>query len=527
MAQSTFSAKVKKQEHVTYDDDEFCTQEAKLRFRELQGTVNDAISKKKIFRFVACNMPTIRRELKKRGFIEKRKFKLGSIYYSMPMVLLLTQAESNSRCEHALMSRMIGGSQPGFVIIWNPYLYHTFKDVDLLNKIWIRSPNFAVKTGLCRLINKMHWTYDEKEVNVNCPRSYSAVNNEDTREFLIDYKLTVAISVILYLCSKKNLRKMFSKTHGTVYYGSLEQAMNIILFHIDRIEGMVATDDIELSDAQVDKLEKLHENLVKKRQLILAGPERADQLINKIKYLESEIRHYWPQRISTDGFHNTWLLKPAFFGQGFGIVMADRRQKILDYVRRRSKRYIIQKYVERPLLICKTKFDLRQYFLISIDETHFRSWAHSLVAVKFASHEFTFNNLNKAVHITNFFVQRHYKMSSSGENCLPQDHIWSLAALVEYFKKIGQPHAWDDIFESIKKQLIAISLVGHQSIEKKPGRFELFGVDWLITDDYQTYLLEINRSPALCSYTPVWKNVVGTVLEDLVKGKMMLVLTVT
>lgn len=501
------------------DDDSLCTMEAKKRFEELHEMVEQARKDKKIFSFVACNMPTLRRELKKRGYIEKRKFKLGSIYYSMPMLLLLTQAESNSRCEHALMSRMLGACQPGIVFIWNPWLYNTFKDAELLNKLWIRSPNFAVKNGLCRLINKMRWLYDEKEVFVNHPRSYSAVNNEDTKEFLIDYKLTVAISIVMFLSSRKNIKKYFSKTQGTIYYGSMEQALNIINFHIDRIEGMTPFEDYELSETQFDKLERLHENLVKRRQLIMAGQERAHYLIEKIKYLADEIRHYWPERVSTDGFYNTWLLKPAFFGQGFGIVLADRRDKIIKYVTRRSKRYIIQKYIERPLLVHKTKFDLRQYFLITNDNTHFRSWAHSLVSVKFASHEFTFNNLNKAVHITNFFVQRHYKKTSSEENPLPEDHIWSLDELKNHFEKIGRPNAWDEVFESIKKQLRAISLVGHTSIDKKPGRFELFGVDWIILENFTPYLLEINRGPALCSYTPVWKHVVGTVLTDLVKGK--------
>lgn len=46
------------------------------------------------------------------------------------------------------------------------------------------------------------------------------------------------------------------------------------------------------------------------------------------------------------------------------------------------------------------------------------------------------------------------------------------------------------------------------------------GCDWLVTEDLQTYMLEINRSPALYYYTEVSVDVVGTVMNDLIKGKL-------
>lgn len=42
----------------------------------------------------------------------------------------------------------------------------------------------------------------------------------------------------------------------------------------------------------------------------------------------------------------------------------------------------------------------------------------------------------------------------------------------------------------------------------------------MVTEDLQTYMLEINRSPALYYYTEVSVDVVGTVMNDLIKGKL-------
>lgn len=50
------------------------------------------------------------------------------------------------------------------------------------------------------------------------------------------------------------------------------------------------------------------------------------------------------------------------------------------------------------------------------------------------------------------------------------------------------------------------------------------GCDWLVTEDLQTYMLEINRSPALYYYTEVSVDVVGTVMNDLIKGKLTFVI---
>lgn len=141
-----------------------------------------------------------------------------------------------------------------------------------------------------------------------------------------------------------------------------------------------------------------------------------------------------------------------------------------------------------------TKLDLRQYYLISIDAHSIRFWSHPLCTVRIASTEFTFDDFTARAHITNTSIQRKFRRDSPTRDFLPCHHMWSTHTLNDHFEKIGKPDAWDKyIYPAIKRTLKAISHASVEQIHLHPGRFELFGCDWLITEDLKTYLLEINR----------------------------------
>ncbi|XP_063696399.1 tubulin glycylase 3A-like [Culicoides brevitarsis] len=345
------------------------TKEIHEKYLSLMEKIQSAKRELKVYRFVGCQFKKIKSELRQRGFIEKRKFRLGSIYYQMPLSLLLTQYEENSKMEQALMSRLLGDYTLGLVWIWNTRLYDKFSEVPLLNKIKLVGNNFGVKNGLCKCVNKINWNFDDKTASINYPRSYNVIQNEEIDDFLMDYKLTLACSIVIFLQTRTNIRNWFSKTKGTVYYGNVELATKIVNFFALKAEGLATNyDDFELTEKGLFKLERLHNNLVANRQQILAGSVRAKDLIEKIHFAYAEIKRFWPSRITIDGFHNIWLLKPSFCGQGWGIILSNSIDRITKQIEKRNNRYIVQKYIERPLLICHTKFDLRTYFMISMDE---------------------------------------------------------------------------------------------------------------------------------------------------------------
>lgn len=125
------------------------------------------------------------------------------------------------------------------------------------------------------------------------------------------------------------------------------------------------------------------------------------------------------------------------------------------------------------------------------------------------------DDFDESVHITNASVQQKYRDNKGTD--LPI--LWTLNQLIEYYDSIGKGNEWEEkIYPVIKNTIASIVEASVHSIDLVPGRFELFGNDWIITEDFKPYLLEVNRCPGLNYYSPVSKIVCGTIMEDLIKG---------
>ena len=66
---------------------------------------------------------------------------------------------------------------------------------------------------------------------------------------------------------------------------------------------------------------------------------------------------------------NLWVVKPSGLNRGRGIAIMRNMKEIQDYVfnSRQVKDWVIQKYIEKPLLINDRKFDIRVWALVTDD----------------------------------------------------------------------------------------------------------------------------------------------------------------
>jgi len=82
------------------------------------------------------------------------------------------------------------------------------------------------------------------------------------------------------------------------------------------------------------------------------------------------------------GLRNIWIVKPGEnTNRGNGITVAYSLDDIIIRLKGREKNadgklrtFIIQKYIEKPLLYCRRKFDIRHYMLITCMNGIFKAY---------------------------------------------------------------------------------------------------------------------------------------------------------
>lgn len=82
-------------------------------YRQMVAT---ALKENKIFKVVSTyDAPKIKSELKKRGFLEMKVIPWHSMYFQMPLQMLVDEARDGNEAEYALLSKLIGHKTPDFM----------------------------------------------------------------------------------------------------------------------------------------------------------------------------------------------------------------------------------------------------------------------------------------------------------------------------------------------------------------------------------------------------------------------------
>ena len=122
----------------------------------------------------------------------------------------------------------------------------------------------------------------------------------------------------------------------------------------------------------------------------------------------------------TDNHGKTiWIVKPGEnSNRGNGISLCNSLEeidKLLNETQPNCTK-IIQKYIEKPLLYNKRKFDIRCYCLVTAINGFVKGYFYKEGYLRTASKEFNLKNLgSKAIHLTNEAVQRKFEDFSKFE----------------------------------------------------------------------------------------------------------------
>jgi tubulin monoglycylase TTLL3/8 len=218
---------------------------------------------------------------------------------------------------------------------------------------------------------------------------------------------------------------------------------------------------------------------------------------------------------------NVWIVKPAGKSRGRGIECLNNLDEIINTTRTQDGRcaesqWVIQKYIENPMIIHRRKFDIRQWVLVT-SFNPLRIYFFSKCYLRFCAVDYSLDNLeDKFMHLANNSIA---KESAEFKTSHIKGNMWHSTEFVEYLKETtGTEDTWYKNIQPRLKKIVAWSLMCVQDmVTNRPRSCELYGYDFMIDDQYNPQLIEVNSSPAMDYSTGVTKSLVKEVLPDCIK----------
>lgn len=238
-----------------------------------------------------------------------------------------------------------------------------------------------------------------------------------------------------------------------------------------------------------------------------------------------EFVEYYNQRASqvTKKDCNLWILKPGEnTNQGKGITVCGSIDEIRAEIksnphpRTGQHTYIIQQYIERPLLIHKRKFDIRCYALVTSIDGVLQAYFYNEGYLRTASKEYNKKNLaNKFIHLTNDAIQKRGEDYGKYENGNKLTYS-EFQRYIETYHSDSNINFFTHILPNIKSIIRHTILSVFLKIDpkKRLHTFEILGYDFLIDEDFKVWLIEANTNPCLELSSPSLARIIPAMVEN-------------
>ncbi|XP_060635534.2 protein monoglycylase TTLL8 [Anolis sagrei] len=528
------------------------------KYKLARFLTDKAIRDKRIFT-ICGPYPVIRTALRKRGWVE-RKYTHRSDTQDRKDEGNETERDTVGRVEskttlreedsrfanpndiHDIMSRLVKNEETSFywTIKKDAVDYSNLHFDQMLNH-YARTSSFTTKIGLCLHMRNLPW-YASANPNSFFPRCYGICMEDEREDFIDDFRKTAASSILKWVV---NLHVSGNKYDWTSTESSdkedateaqdpdvkkvkelpgemVEMACKVCETYLGQIEHNDIDTDIEtvpvLSENEWNQLIEQYYTLIHEDAVI----SNADSYFLQCQNILRKIMLVNPQE-DMNGLHNIWIIKPGAKSRGREIICKNRLDEILklveptDQLQLKDHKWVVQKYIEVPLLIYETKFDIRQWFLVT-DWNPLTLWIYKESYLRFSTQRFSLDNLHSSIHLCNNSIQKNYKNASDRSSHLPYHNMWTCGKFQDYLQKKGLGHIWRNvIYPSMKRILIYTMKMAQEHVEPRKSSFELYGADFILGHDYKPWLIEINSSPTMYPSTPITSDLCTKVQEDTIK----------
>ncbi|TGZ64408.1 hypothetical protein CRM22_006395 [Opisthorchis felineus] len=226
-----------------------------------------------------------------------------------------------------------------------------------------------------------------------------------------------------------------------------------------------------------------------------------------------------------------WISKPIAMNQGKGIFLVRDINVFKTNLEDRDNEAktlsiglpprLIQKYIARPLLVNGHKFDIRCYALVANAMPYLVLYHPGYVRLSVHSYHLRDDNLQ--THLTNQYIQKKSPNYAQVKN----ETVWTIDQLNDYINRYYRvskclPFDWVKtvLQYRIRRIIHRTFLAVKNRLATRLGMFQLYGLDFLLDDQFQPWLLEVNSNPAMATNCDALKSV----LPDLIDKSIHIVL---
>lgn len=215
------------------------------------------------------------------------------------------------------------------------------------------------------------------------------------------------------------------------------------------------------------------------------------------------------------GEGTVWIAKSSAGAKGAGILISHDATELLEYIDNQGQVHVIQKYLEKPLLLepGQRKFDIRSWVLV---DHQYNIYLYREGVLRTSSEPYNSEDLGDMTsHLTNHCIQKEMSQNygryeEGNEMFFDEFRLYLLNTHGVTLESTILPQI-KHIIKSCLSCIEASISTKHLSYQS----FQLFGFDFMVDESFKVWLIEINGAPACAQklYSELCQGIVDVAIS--------------